>query len=342
MEEFNDDIIYVLASFLTARELGITASTCKRFGGMRPTPAVMAKNNSKKWKRAKRRKRNPSKCGWNLMEEAARKMVEAMVNDDDNSNVDGDYYDLLKRKGGESWLRVYHRSIQLRTQLAFTRFIGNLISHRNIKDLSCIQRPKVVRDDLPASMNNAFALCQEIMSGGEHYAEFTVTDGRLGLVLGIMRPVIEWDDTALKPGPLHNLVRRRNFGRHPDSCGYIQFCREQNQEGNQGYAGAVHNILFHPMYDTVGYDTYVRGAIGLLRPQNDYTVAIGLLAPQNDYVIGLLLDLDEGTLSVYFNGEYLGIKQRGLQGHYRWAVSFSSSFNCKPIVKISRGPIPHE
>ena len=37
--------------------------------------------------------------------------------------------------------------------------------------------------------------------------------------------------------------------------------------------------------------------------------------------IGVLLDLDEGTLSVYKNGRKLGIMKRGLAGHYCWVVS---------------------
>ena len=37
--------------------------------------------------------------------------------------------------------------------------------------------------------------------------------------------------------------------------------------------------------------------------------------------IGMLLDLDEGTLSVYKNGRKLGVMKRGLAGPYCWAVS---------------------
>ena len=37
--------------------------------------------------------------------------------------------------------------------------------------------------------------------------------------------------------------------------------------------------------------------------------------------IGMLLDLDEGTLSVYKNGRKLGVLKNGLAGPYCWAVS---------------------
>ncbi|KAL7538000.1 hypothetical protein ACHAWF_005962, partial [Thalassiosira exigua] len=46
---------------------------------------------------------------------------------------------------------------------------------------------------------------------------------------------------------------------------------------------------------------------------------VSILYQVND-VVGLLLDLCEGTLTVYKNGKHLGIKKRGLSGSYRWAV----------------------
>ena len=46
------------------------------------------------------------------------------------------------------------------------------------------------------------------------------------------------------------------------------------------------------------------------------------------FTIGMLLDLDEGTLSVYNNDRRLGVMKRGLAGHYCWVVS------------IKRGSVP--
>ena len=41
--------------------------------------------------------------------------------------------------------------------------------------------------------------------------------------------------------------------------------------------------------------------------------------------IGLLLDLDEGTLTVYKNGRRLGVMKDGLSGEYCWYTSIYSS-----------------
>jgi hypothetical protein len=37
--------------------------------------------------------------------------------------------------------------------------------------------------------------------------------------------------------------------------------------------------------------------------------------------IGMLLDLDQGTMTVYKNDERLGVMATGLSGSYSWAVS---------------------
>lgn len=52
--------------------------------------------------------------------------------------------------------------------------------------------------------------------------------------------------------------------------------------------------------------------------------------------LGMLLDLDEGTLSVYKNGRKLGVMKRGLAGPYCWAVSMRKWAR----VTIKRGTIP--
>ena len=60
----------------------------------------------------------------------------------------------------------------------------------------------------------------------------------------------------------------------------------------------------------------------------------GLSPPS--YTIGMLLDLDEGTLSVYNNGRKLGVMKGGLGGHYCWAVAMAMGTQ----VSIKRRPVP--
>jgi hypothetical protein len=53
-------------------------------------------------------------------------------------------------------------------------------------------------------------------------------------------------------------------------------------------------------------------------------------------LVGLLLDLDEGTLSVYKNGRRLGTMKDGLSGEYCWLMSIQGASN-STAVQIKRG-----
>ena len=50
-------------------------------------------------------------------------------------------------------------------------------------------------------------------------------------------------------------------------------------------------------------------------------------------MLGMLLDLDEGTLSVYQNGRRVGTLKDGLAGEYCWCAGFF----CSGDVSIQRG-----
>jgi hypothetical protein len=67
-------------------------------------------------------------------------------------------------------------------------------------------------------------------------------------------------------------------------------------------------------------------------PNHDWEGMQG--AVQGD-TIGLTLDLEEGAMTVYKNGEELGVMATGLQGGYVWAVSM---FNAGDSICIESGP----
>jgi hypothetical protein len=51
--------------------------------------------------------------------------------------------------------------------------------------------------------------------------------------------------------------------------------------------------------------------------------------------IGMLLDLDQGSMTVYKNDEWLGVMATGLSGEYSWAVSLynaGSSARIEPAL----------
>ena len=60
------------------------------------------------------------------------------------------------------------------------------------------------------------------------------------------------------------------------------------------------------------------------------------LSPHSYTLECYILDLDEGTLSVYKNDRKLGVMKRGLAGHYCWVVSLLEGSQ----VTIKRETVP--
>ena len=63
---------------------------------------------------------------------------------------------------------------------------------------------------------------------------------------------------------------------------------------------------------------------------------VGMESVSTGDEIGMLLNLDEGTLSVYKNGRKLGVMKRGLAGEYCWVATIHIGVQ----VTIKRGTIP--
>jgi hypothetical protein len=53
--------------------------------------------------------------------------------------------------------------------------------------------------------------------------------------------------------------------------------------------------------------------------------------------IGMLLDLDQGSMTVYKNDERLGVMATGLSGEYSWAVAMWNRGNS---ARIEAAPAP--
>ena len=60
--------------------------------------------------------------------------------------------------------------------------------------------------------------------------------------------------------------------------------------------------------------------------------------------IGLLLDLDEGTLTVYKNGMRLGVISREMHGRFCWAAYWCPTYSMSAgeTVRIVRKPVPEK
>ena len=208
----------------------------------------------------------------------------------------------LPRYDGYNWLCKYNYLQSLRAPLAFDRLVGGRIEYVKGKK-SC-----VTNHDTSNGLATAFS--NNIMMAGKHYASVEVSNGT-DVYLGVMRP----------GKAMHSAMGSPRFPQF-----YNHFTqRAESQQYNNTVNCCVYGSLSGYCYSS----DWREGA--LVRERWE-----GMEEMSAPYEIGMLLDLDEGTLSVYNNGRKLGVMKRGLAGHYCWVVSMVQGTQ----VTIKRGTVP--
>ena len=202
----------------------------------------------------------------------------------------------LPRYDGYNWLSKYNYLQLLQAPLQFDQLVGQQIEYVD-GNKSCVQGPS----------DTAFS--NNIMMAGKHYASFECY-GDDGLFVGVMRPGEARQSASCNP-------LLPSFYEH-----FIQ------REGSLQYNNRVDCCVYD---SSIGY-CISRDWGGSARSDN-WDGMEGLSPPS--FTIGMLLDLDEGTLSVYKNERKLGLMKRGLTGHYCWVVALSEI-----QVTIKRGTVP--
>ena len=233
-----------------------------------------------------------------LIEECVRIAVQDIATDEQLAALP--HYD------GESSLADYHYLQLLRAPLTFDQLVGG-VEYVNSGDKSCI-------------CNNIYswttAYSNNILRAGKHYVLFKPDKERThrSLMMGVMRPGQANHDTSGYP-----LVGRffQNFSRN---MGHGEFNNETN----------IHCCLWcSPSNGGYCSTSDWNGPVEAERWDRLEPTTIG-------DELGMLLNLDEGTLSVYKNGRSLGVMKRGLAGPYCWVVSMYKGAG----VKIERGTVP--
>lgn len=342
MDALTDDAIFLLASFLHPNDLVSLASTCKRFG-CKPSAAVnvggaVAKNNGGAAAPSSSsiaisctgvclNTNTHNRC-WSLMEESARlrvTFVSQKYTHLKNCNL------LSKQSKYESWIAVAHRLQMMNIQrmssspspstltlpYCFYQFIGNGIEYVN-GNATHVQVHKHALTSGQYPLGSSCALTLPALRSGRHYAEFVVT--REGYIeIGIMRPIVYSSSSPSSSKNFCNWDPRNIRTFHPmNHKMYNQFCNDQQQRQQQSTMwNNVHCYFCQFPTDSYGRSNFLR----------------------NNDTVGLLLDLNEGTLSVYKNGRCLGVKKYGLAGHYCWVVSLTNVVY-QGAVKIRSAPIP--
>ena len=206
----------------------------------------------------------------------------------------------LPRYDGENWLSKYNYLQSLQMPLTFDQLVGQQIEYVE-GNKSCVTN---------STPYWATAFSNNIMMAGKHYVSFDA-DQVPGFVFGVMRPgeaMLSAEGTPLFSGFFDHFTQRKTSRQYNNSV----------------------NCCMYDSYDGCCY-SHGWGEGSPVRKEWDGMERLSA----GSYTIGMLLDLDEGTLSVYKNGRKLGVMKRGLAGQYCWVVSLQ-----RGQVTIKRGPVP--
>ena len=235
-----------------------------------------------------------------LMEESIRIAIQDIATEEQLATLP--YYN------GQNSLANYHYLQFMRGPLTFDQLVGGVERGSN-GDKSC------VTNSLPIAslMTTGVAFSNSIMRAGKHYATFTTIKKEESLMLGVMRPGKASENARGLP------IERRFY---------------QNFSRYMGYGEHNNNVncCFYDSYEGVCFSSDWSGSNGDIEIDSGWS---GMQQMSSGDEIGLLLDLDEGTLTVYKNGRKLGVMKSGLAGPYCWVVSLFRGVQ----VTIKRGKI---
>ncbi|EJK46268.1 hypothetical protein THAOC_35074 [Thalassiosira oceanica] len=235
------------------------------------------------------------------------------------STTDGERRCLPKQHEDESDVGLYRALELLRRPLCFDKLAGNGFEPQ--------EHPTSVT--CTGVGNWSTAMSGHVMRDGRHFVEFTLYNVErnmpAGVQLGVIRPVsltggidleADWRgsvnpmsvSSSLKPAVSEKLRSQRTakwVESNVHCCTYYcynGYCYWRDWDNEKG--------------------------------SSDWQGREGL---PGSGTIGLLLDLDEGTLSVFMNGRRLGAMKEGLGGEYCWFVAVGVPCT----ISISRGRAPN-
>jgi len=250
--------------------------------------------------------------------------------------------DALSLQAGYSPLYMYNDLIQLRMSLKFDQLFG-YIQHANgdkstVEPLSMRGRIKEAHSIATGRSYRAFtAVSDHVMKTGKHYVTFTCSSGLNQASdqpnwFGIVRPmkrftplgyirrstneITTWTKGLFTPfdgiqiSELRELQCPEWGNSNTHACVY-QTINGQSKSTDWGFNNSVNSIPKVANKAWEGMQSFDGGKIGLL------------------------LDYDEGTLSVYKNDIKLGVLKKGLSGVYCWMVSVGHRWGSTSLTSDS-------
>jgi len=212
-------------------------------------------------------------------------------------------------RGTATWLSILHRHEHL---LDFDVLLGGCIENQiGDKTAVCATGATGPNCNYSVAVSSSY-----VMRSGAHYAEFLITGEPY---IGIVRPMPGLDAGAYQEN-FHLL----------DNRFYTDFLAQRTDDWGNSDVHACE-------YDCDS---------GVMNRTNweDYEMDIeweGREGCQSGDTVGMLLNLDEGTLTIYKNNRRLGVMMDGLSGPYCWYVSLYKSQTVTDAVSIKRGVMPN-
>ena len=247
-----------------------------------------------------------AKDGWpqrSLADEAAHQNFKSTATDVEKN--------ALQRYDDESDTALLRQLYLLREPLEFKQIIGNHIYYISEESKSTISMQRC--------SHPCCAISNLVMRRGKHFVTFNVSQETGGYYIdfGVIRPLPGWDQRGLE-----------SFDPVTIDLSDILY-QELVAERTERWGISIANCCSYNCRDGLCYwsNWY----------DSDEEQWEGAESLSENGTIGLLLDLDEGSMTVYKNKRRLGVIMRGLSGEYCWYTSVSSPGD---TVSIERGPLP--
>ena len=255
--------------------------------------------------------------------EMARRLFLQSATDEERSRVPK-YVD-------ESDIGLYRALEQLRQPLRFDELLGYWFSPQ--------ERPASVTCTNEED-NHCYstATSRHVIRGGKHFVEFVISEDngytlradKQEVLLGIIRPVSLTNNIDLS-ADWEGSVDPVLVSLDPESSTRSELAAKLRSQRTRKWGDSdIHCCVY----------TFALGGCSWTDWNEDEELACyewQVEQELGDYSkVGLLLDLDEGTLSVFRNGRCLGVMKKGLSGEYCWFISAASSCT----IQMSRGQVP--
>ena len=244
-----------------------------------------------------------------LVNEAAHQRFEQSATDEENK--------CLPKYGDESDIGLCRALESLRRPLSFDELVGRGFGPQ--EHPACVSCSGY-------GVYYSTAMSGHVMRGGRHFVEFAIDgDGMTIVHLGVIRPI------SLTDGIDWNTDWRRQVDPVYVSSNNKQAVSEKLRSQRTAKWGDsnVHCCSYYSSIGTCFWTDWSNGANFLEWQGREGLVGNG--------TVGLLLDLDEGTLSVFKNGRRLGLMKEGLGGDYCWFVTTASVCT----ISMSKGRAPN-